>query len=186
MAGGQAPHRDDTPSSRTRRRPRSACRPSGDLSGMAEQPTWLRHTTYRACESEKLDGHVPNQPKLFGNSSRSSVRRHQKGGHHATVKDETNVPGVPADGCHHESRPAKLVPRVHVRAFQHQPGQKRGRRSQGKRCHRSIPSSLELTTESVMSRSGAAQETQHGKLIQSGFSSAARLKRTNWEEWWTH
>lgn len=38
---------------------------------------------------------------------------------------EMHKPGVPADGCHHESRPAKLVPRVHICAFFQQPGEGR-------------------------------------------------------------
>lgn len=38
--------------------------------------------------------------------------------HYVMVNAETNVPGVSADSCHHESGPAKLVPRIHVCAFQ--------------------------------------------------------------------
>lgn len=38
---------------------------------------------------------------------------------------EMHVPGVPADGCHHESCPAKLVPGVHICTFFQQPGEGR-------------------------------------------------------------
>lgn len=38
---------------------------------------------------------------------------------------EMHVPGVPVDGCHHESCPAKLVPCVHICTCFQQPGKRR-------------------------------------------------------------
>lgn len=102
---------------------------------------------------------------------------------------ETNVPGVSADRCHHESRPAELVPGVDVCAFLQEPGE-RETRSGRKRAQNTIKSqNYRIWNQGILSRlqlrvetrnfiSQAAQKIQHKKLNQPSFSSAPKTERT--------